>query len=305
MNFDYPSNKEQKKTLKEQSMLICCKLYISESCNTAALDLIEQMASFDHKTIVVNKFKDAAYNRIGYTLVSRIVHGSSGEPDYISLRQIVLAMVEAAYQTINLEIHLGAHPRLGVVDHIVFHPLSQASLEEAAWLAKLVAADIANKLQGKALDTVRRELGYFQPNYKGSQWFGWPLPEVLPVQPDIGPSMVPQARGITIIGASRWVATYNVPVTTADVSLTRKIARIISARGGGLQSVQAIGLIHGEASTEIVCILLEPNLIGADQVQNQIEIIAAQEGLEVEKGYFTDFSPEMIVEKYWKLTSLD
>ncbi|KAK9149980.1 hypothetical protein Syun_008289 [Stephania yunnanensis] len=298
-------------------MLICCKLYISESRNTAALDLIEPMASLDRKTIIVNKFKDSAYNRIGYTLVSCIARDSSGEPEYISLRQIVLAMVEAAYQTINLEMHLGAHPRLGVVDHIVFHPLSQASLEEVAWLAKLVAADIANKLQvpiflyeaahqtGKALDAVRRELNYFQPNYKGNQWFGWPLPEVLPVKPDIGPSMVSQARGITIIGASRWVATYNVPVMSSDLLLMRKIARIVSARGGGLQSVQAIGLFHGEDSTEIVCILLEPNHIGADQVQNQIEIIAAQEELEVEKGYFTDFSPEMTLEKYWKLTSLD
>lgn len=48
----------------------------------------------------------------------------------------------------TLNRHLGAHPRLGVVDDIVFHPLAQASLDEAAWIAKAVAAEIGNRFQG-------------------------------------------------------------------------------------------------------------------------------------------------------------
>jgi hypothetical protein len=32
-------------------------------------------------------------------------------------------------------------------------------------------------------------------------------------------------------------------------------------------------------------------------------MLAAQEGLDVEKGYFTDLSPEMIVEQYMNLIS--
>ena len=35
------------------------------------------------------------------------------------------------------------------MDDIVFHPLARASLEEAAWFAKMAAADIGNKFQGK------------------------------------------------------------------------------------------------------------------------------------------------------------
>lgn len=78
---------------------------------------------------------------------------------------------------------------------------------------------------------------------------------------------------------------------------------MVSARGGGLPTVQTLGLVHGEDSTEIACMLLEPNQIGADRVQNRVEMLAAQEGLDVERGYFTDFSPEMIIEKYVKLVS--
>lgn len=129
-------------------MLLCCKLFISESRNHAALDSIERAARLDPETVVVNKFEDRAYNRIRYTLVSYVVLDTTGNAIYSPLQQTVLAMAEAAYGAINLESHSGAHPRLGVVDDIVFHPLARASLDEAAWLAKAVAADIGSRFQG-------------------------------------------------------------------------------------------------------------------------------------------------------------
>ncbi|KAL6975794.1 hypothetical protein U1Q18_024590 [Sarracenia purpurea var. burkii] len=238
-----------------------------------------------------------------------------GCPIYSPLQQTVVAVAEAAYGAINLESHSGAHPRLGVVDDIVFHPLARASLDEAAWLAKAVAADIGNRFcvpvylyaaahpTGKALDTIRRELGYYRPNFTGNQWAGWAWPEILPEKPDKGPTLVSRARGIVTIGARPWVATYNVPIMSTDVSAAKRIAQMVSGRGGGLPTVQTLGLVHGEDSTEIACMLLEPNRVGADRVQNRVEMLAAQEGLDVEKGYFTDFSPEMITERYMKLIS--
>ncbi|XP_026392352.1 formimidoyltransferase-cyclodeaminase-like isoform X2 [Papaver somniferum] len=316
MDFNPSTNKMMKKTTYEQSMLLGCKLYISESRNLAALDSIERAAALHQEIVIMDKFEDRVYNCVRYTLVSYVIHDSSTDsPIYSPLQQTVLAMVEAAYQAINLEHHWGAHPTLGVVDDICFHPLGREKLEEAAWLAKLVARDISNQLQvpvflyeaahptGKTLDAIRRDLGYFRPNYMGSQWAGWALPEVLNENPDEGPTLVPRSRGIVIIGASPWVRTFNVPIMSTDVSITRRIARKVSARGGGLPTVQAIGLVHGEDSTEIACYLLEPNRVGADHVQNQIGLLAAEEGLDVDKGYFTDYSPEMILEKYKKLVS--
>ncbi|XP_015573972.1 formimidoyltransferase-cyclodeaminase isoform X2 [Ricinus communis] len=306
---------EQNEKTANQSMLLCCKLFISESRNRTALDSIERAARLNPETVIVNKFEDRAYNRIRYTLVSYVVLDSIGTAIYSPLQQTVLVMVEAAYGAINLESHCGAHPRLGVVDDIVFHPLSWASLDEASWLAKAVAAEIGSRFQvpvflyaaahstGKALDTIRRELGYYRPNFMGNQWAGWTMPDILLEKPDEGPQQVSRARGITMIGARPWVALYNVPIMSTDVSATRQIARMVSARGGGLPTVQTLGLVHGEDSTEIACMLLEPNQIGADRVQTRVEMLAAQEGLDAEKGYFTDFSPEMIVEKYMNLIS--
>lgn len=47
--------------------------------------------------------------------------------------------------------------------------------------------------------------------------------------------------------------------------------------------------------------LPDPDHVSADQVQQQVEQIAAEQGLEVEKGYFTDFSKDAMLEKYFKI----
>ncbi|KAK4255458.1 hypothetical protein QN277_008459 [Acacia crassicarpa] len=311
MDF-HPTCKDKKAV---DQMLICCKLFISEARNTATLDAIEQAASATPETVIITKCDDRAYNRTRYTLVSYVLHDCTGNSIYSPLQQTVVAMAEAAFNLINLESHDGAHPRLGVVDDILFHPLGRASLDEAAWLAKAVGADIGNQFNvpvylyaaahptGKPLDIIRRELGYYRPNFMGSQWAGWTMPEVLPQNPEEGPVTVSKAKGISMIGARPWVALYNIPILSTDVSATRRIAKMVSARGGGLPTVQTLGLVHGEDSTEIACMLLEPNQIGADRVQNRVEMLAAEEGLDVERGYFTDFSPEMVIEKYTSLIS--
>lgn len=298
-------------------MLLCCKIYISESRNHTALDSIERAARLNPESVIVNRFQDRAYNRVNFTLVSYVVHDSTGSPIYSPLHQTVVAMAEAAYQHINLELQSGAHPRLGVVDDILVHPLARASLDEAAWLSRSISKEIGNRFQvpiflyaaahptGKALDTIRRELGYYRPNFMGNQWSGWDLPENLAEEPDEGPSQVSRSRGICMIGARSWVAFYNIPIMSTDISAARRIARRVSARGGGLPTVQTLGLAHGEDTTEIACMLLEPNRVGADRVQNWVEMLASQEGLDVEKGYFTDIPPEMLVEKYRKLISVE
>lgn len=127
-------------------MLACCKVYISESRNRVALDSIEQAAKLFPQAAIINKFVDETYNRVGYTLVSKVTpEPSSGA---CLLKATVFAMVKAAFEAVDLESHCGSHPRLGVVDHICFHPLGCTSLDRTAALAKSLAADIGSTLQG-------------------------------------------------------------------------------------------------------------------------------------------------------------
>ena len=48
---------------------------------------------------------------------------------------------------INLVLHSGAHPRMGVND-LSLNSLGQATMDDAIWLTKVVASDLDNDLQG-------------------------------------------------------------------------------------------------------------------------------------------------------------
>lgn len=127
-------------------ILACCKVYISESRNRFALKAIERAAKLFPEAAVLNKFEDEIYNRVGYTVVSRLVQKPPS--DSCTSRSAVLAMVKASFDAIDLESHSGSHPRLGVVDHICFHPLGQTSLDQVAAIARSLAVDIGSGLQG-------------------------------------------------------------------------------------------------------------------------------------------------------------
>lgn len=157
--------------------------------------------------------------------------------------------------------------------------------------------------EGKTLDSIRRDLGYFKPNSVGNQWVGGSISESLPLKPDEGPFEITQAKGVIVIGATKWVDNYNVPVFSTNVAAVRRIAKRVSGRGGGLPSVQAMALVHGADIIEVACNLLEPRKVGGDKVQLEVERLAGDEGLAVGKGYFTDLPEEKIIESYIKLNS--
>lgn len=128
-----------------KSMFSCCKVYISETRNRSALESIERAAKLFPEAALVNKFEDETYNRVGYTLVSKMAPSSSSNS--CPLKHAVFSMVKSAFEAIDFELHTGSHPRLGVVDHICFHPLASASLEQVAGTAKALAADIGSMLK--------------------------------------------------------------------------------------------------------------------------------------------------------------
>ncbi|KAL4363663.1 hypothetical protein GQ457_04G005410 [Hibiscus cannabinus] len=296
-----------------KKMLACGKVYISESRNRAALESIERAAKLFPEAAIVNKFIDVTYNRVGYTVVSRL--NPKPAQDSCPLKDAVFAIVKSALETIDFEFHSGTHPRLGVVDHICFHPLAHTSLDQAALIAKSLAADIGSKLEvptflygaanekGRLLDSIRRELGYFKPNSGTILWSGGSKSESLLLKPDAGPAQVSPTKGVILIGATHWVANYNVPVLSTDIAAVRRMAKQVSERGGGLPSVQAMGLAHSNGMTEVACNLLEPSEVGGDRVQLEVERLAKEQGLRVGEGYFTDLTPDQITESYMKLSS--
>lgn len=155
--------------------------------------------------------------------------------------------------------------------------------------------------ESRALDVIRRALGYFSSNAEG-QWLGSTGLQQLSLAPDFGPGVASPKSGVVIVGACPWIANYNIPIFSNNLRLGSRIARKVSSRGGGLPAVQAMALLHGPDRVEIACNLTDTKTTSADLVQKEVSRLAEREGFSAESGYFTDYSEEQITEMaYQKL----
>lgn len=294
--------------------LTCCKIYISESRNQRALDAIAAAAAVHSRQApLLNTFPDQHYNRVGYTVAGALPGQQEQKPP---LQAAMLDMVAAALSHVDLQQHAGSHPRLGVIDHICFHPLGSTSLLAVASLARGVASQIGSQFavptfmygaahqDNRPLDAIRRALGYFSANMEG-QWAGFTNSKELCVVPDFGPNIASQKSGVVVVGACPWIANYNIPILSDNLKLGRRIAQKVSGRGGGLPAVQAMALLHGPDRMEIACNLTDIKLTSEAMVQEEVRRLAELEGVSALCGYFTDLSEGQITDMaYEKLSNL-
>ena len=296
-------------------------VYVSEGRRTAVLDVIERVAreatAPRRPVALVNVFRDAEYNRTGFTLAGR---------DVDDVRRAALDVAQVSLREVDMRAHDATHPRVGVVDHVSCHALA-GERAGAAKLAKSIGEGLGTlgvpvKLYGDAasdgigLDEIRRRSGYFS-GAAGGRWTGEFAVE-RGFAFDYGPSDVPEREGFGMVGAGPWVCNYNVPLafTFADEGLDaetrmtramafgRAVAKRVSARGGGLPSVQSMALPHG-GKVEVACNLLDVDASSTVDVQrataaavaetDALKILGAGASAMVEDGYVTNQTPESII----------
>ncbi len=297
-------------------------VYVSEGRRTAVLDAIEHVAreaTASRRVALVNVFRDAEYNRTGFTLAGASVD---------ELRTSALEVAEASLQHLDLRVHDATHPRVGAVDHVSCHAL-RGERVDAADLARgighgLSSLGIPVKLYGDAssdgvgLAELRRKCGYFSGARTG-EWTGRFASEEGMFTFDFGPDSLTEKWGFAMVGAVPWVCNYNVPLLftweQADVDgaerkqrtlvTARAVAKRVSARGGGLPQVQAMALPHGDCIVEVACNLLDTSISSISDVQQATALIVAETNLcdqlghgasvKVQEGYVTNQTPESIL----------
>ena len=154
-------------------------------------------------------------------------------------------LVAAAIHEIDMEAHIGEHPRIGAVDVIPFVPLGDTTMDDCVELARAFGERIATRfdlpvyLYAKAatrpdrvkLADVRRG------QYEGSR----PRSTSDGREPDFGPARMHPSAGAVAVGARPFLIAYNINLDSADVELAKRIARRVRESGGGLPRVQANG----------------------------------------------------------------
>jgi glutamate formiminotransferase len=191
---------------------------------------------------VLDLHSDPDHNRSVLTLV--------GEKE--PLVEASVALARACVREIDLAAQRGVHPRIGSLDVLPFvplgPPLSDATLQEAVRLAKMVGKTIGALglpvyLYGAAASAPHREnlAEIRRGGYKGLvARVGDPLWE-----PDYGPEEIPQGSGAVAVGARPFLVAFNAYLDTKDVEVARAIACEVRERDGGRPGLKALGLEVG------------------------------------------------------------
>lgn len=219
---------------------------------------------------------------------------------------VVEAAVRAAGQaarSINLNQHLGVHPRVGALDVLPFVPLGSATLEDCAALAHLAGQRISQELgipvyfygaaacrpERVALENVRR--GQFEGLRDAA-------PRDPPKAPDLGGPALHPTAGAVIVGARKILIAFNINLNTTNLDVARSIARRIRASSGGFASVKALGLPL--VSRNLVQVSI--NLTDFEQtplhvVYVEVSRLAAENGVKIESSELIGLLPRSAMER--------
>jgi glutamate formiminotransferase / formiminotetrahydrofolate cyclodeaminase len=221
------------------------------------------------------------------------------------------AVVEAAFHAIavaakhiNLDLHQGAHPRIGATDVVPFVPLEGVTLDDCVELGRRLGERVGRELnipvylyEAAATRAERRQLENIRRGqYEGLKTAIGNDPQRVP---DFGPALIGSA-GATVIGARLPLIAFNVYLTTADVSIARKIARTIRQSSGGLPYVKALGLfVHGlaQVSMNITDYTKTPLLVVVDAIRRE----AARYGVAIHHSELIGLIPQaaLVDAEYW------
>lgn len=163
------------------------------------------------------------------------------------------AVVEAAFKAckkaaelIDLQNHTGEHPRMGATDVIPLIPISDIDMDECVELSKELGKRIGDELgisvylYEKSASTSEREnlakvrKGQYEAMADKLKSEGW--------EPDFGPIELNKRAGVTAVGARMPLVAFNINLDTSDISIAKKIAKVIRASGGGYAFTKALGI---------------------------------------------------------------
>lgn len=270
--------------------LIECVPNFSEGRRPEVLDeIVHAIGQIDGVTLLDHS-RDATHNR------SVVTFAGSAEP----VVRAATAAVGRALELIDMEKHVGAHPRIGAVDVIPFVPLGTTRLEECVDLARRFGEQIASRFEvpvylygAAALRPERRRLA----DVRRGQY------EALKVElgvnperdPDYGPARLHPRGGAVAVGARKPLIAFNVNLATDDLALAKRIAHTIRESSGGLPAVQAMGVLldnPGEGRfAQVSMNLVDWERTGIARVVRDIRHLAREAGTDVDHCELIGLAP--------------
>jgi glutamate formiminotransferase / formiminotetrahydrofolate cyclodeaminase len=228
------------------STLVECVPNFSEGRDKSKVDAIIDAMKMPG-VYLLDREMDADHNRCVITL--------AGDRD--AIQEAAIRGVGKAAELIDLNVHSGAHPRMGAADVVPFIPIDGVTVEDCVAMASHVGEEIWKRYQipvylyesaaripeRQGLENIRR--GQFEG-------IRAEIATNPARRPDIGEPRVHPTAGATVVGARKFLIAYNVFLNTPDVEIAKKIAKAIRFSSGGLRFVKGAGfLVRGKAQVSM------------------------------------------------------
>ena len=254
----------------------------SEGRNLNAIAEIE--AAFAAQTAVLDRHSDAVHNRSVLTLSAR-----AGD-----LSQALEHGALACRERIDLDLHQGAHPRIGALDVCPVIWLDESDREAAraealATAIAIAALEIPVFLYGDSASIdERRERAFFR---RGGLAELTERMRSARLKPDFGPPQPHPTAGATLVTARPPLVAFNLLLDTADVEVARAAAAQLREAGGGLPGVRAIGIdLDGRA--QVSTNIHDPASVPLGVVIQRVRELAAEHGARATSGEVVGLVPE-------------
>jgi len=228
------------------STLVECVPNFSEGCDRAKLDAIVAVMKVDG-VYLLDREMDADHNRSVITLV--------GERD--AIQEAAIRGVGKAAELIDLNVHKGAHPRMGATDVVPFIPIDGVTIEDCVAMARSVGEEIWKRYQipvylyeAAAATPERQNLEYIRRGqFEGIRA---EIATNAARKPDFGEAKLHPTAGATVVGARKFLIAYNVFLNTPDLDIAKKIAKAVRFSNGGMRFLKSAGfLVRGMAQVSM------------------------------------------------------
>ncbi|HXZ31839.1 MAG TPA: glutamate formimidoyltransferase [Terriglobales bacterium] len=215
--------------------LVECVPNFSEGRDKGRVDAIVEAMKMDG-VYLLDREMDFDHNRCVITLV-----GERGP-----IQEAAIRGVGKAAELIDLNVHQGAHPRMGAADVVPFIPIEGVTIEDCVAMARHVGAEIWKRFQipvylyeAAATTPERQNL----ENIRRGQFEGIraEIATNPARKPDFGEPRVHPTAGATVVGARKFLIAYNVFLNTPDVEIAKKVAKAVRFSSGGLRYVKGAG----------------------------------------------------------------
>jgi len=239
---------------------------------------------------VVHHTSDAIHHRSVFTAI-----GSASQVVAASV-----ALMRVAHERIDLRTHRGEHPRLGALDVLPFVPLRDATLDDAVTLAHRAAGriwrelGIPSYLYGAAATDAQRTLladvrrGEFEGLGAKAAAPGWAF--------DYGDAPHASA-GAVAIGARAVLVAFNVELETGDLTVARRIARMMRERDGGLRTLRALAIRLADDRVQVSFNVTDADATPLYRVTELVRALAARDGVAVGRSELIGLAPWAAVER--------